>query len=343
MGEAMLRARLKDVAAAAGVSTATVSLVLNQATDRISPETAQRVHNAATELGYTPNTAARSLRTNRTHTIGVVTDNVLTTPFGFRMIQGAQDAAWDQDYLLLIIGTEGDNALQRKATDALVARQVEGFLFGAMYHRPLDFSLATRGLPTVGFNAVAQDAASFVPDEVGAARQAVSLLTARGHRRIAHVTEHATDGLARDLRIEGFRQGLTDAGISGGPIIEASTEPASTSVAAELAALELLSSDDRPTAIFAYTDLMAVGIYRAAHRLGVGIPDELSIVGFDDQEYVASEWSPGLTTMALPHYEMGQQATQALLTSVMNGHPPEARSTLLECPVVERSSVGEAH
>lgn len=338
----MVRVRLKDVAAAAGVSTATVSLVLNKATERISPQTAQRVHQAATHLGYTPNTAARSLRTKRTHTIGVVTDDVLTTPFGFRMIQGAQDAAWEQNYLLLIIGTEGDSTLQAAATDALLARQVEGFLFGAMYHRVLDFSLATRGLPTFGFNAVAEGASYFVPDEQGAARKAVSLLTARGHRRIAHITERATDGLARDLRIKGFRQGLTDAGITDGPVLETSTTITSSSIAAETLALSLLATEDKPSAIFAYSDLIAIGVYRAANRLGIRIPDDLSVVGFDDQEYVASEWTPGLTTMALPHYEMGEQATQALLTTLTTGSIPEVGATLLPCPVVERSSVTDA-
>lgn len=334
-----MRARLKDVAAASGVSTATVSLVLNEATDRISPKTVERVRKAATELGYTPNSAARSLRTNRTHTIGVVTDNVLTTPYGFRMVQGAQDAAWDRNYLLLILGTEGDSALQRQATDVLLSRQVEGFLFGAMYHRILDFNVSTRGLPTFGFNAVAKGGAGFVPDEVDAARQAVSLLTAQGHRRIAHITEQATDGLARDLRIQGFRQGLADAGVPDGLVLEANSAVSSPSVGAELVAMELLAGDERPTAIFAYTDLMALGIYRAAQRLGISIPDDLSIVGFDDQEHVASELSPGLTTMALPHYEMGKRATQALLESITTGRPPQPETVLLPCPVVERGSV----
>lgn len=338
----MVRARLKDVAAASGVSTATVSLVLNEATDRISPKTVERVRKAATELGYTPNSAARSLRTNRTHTIGVVTDNVLTTPYGFRMVQGAQDAAWDRNYLLLILGTEGDSALQRQATDVLLARQVEGFLFGAMYHRTLDFGVNTRGLPTFGFNAVAKGGAGFVPDEVGAAQQAVSLLTAQGHRRIAHITEQATDGLARDLRIQGFRQGLADAGIPDGPVLETNSGASSPSVGAELLAMEVLAGDERPTAIFAYTDLMALGVYRAAHRLGISIPDDLSIVGFDDQEHVASELSPGLTTMALPHYEMGKRATQALLDSITAGGPPQPGTILVPCPVVERGSVAQA-
>lgn len=340
MGEATVRVRLKDVAAASGVSTATVSLVLNEATDRISVKTVERVRKVATELGYSPNVAARSLRTNRTHTIGVVTDNVLTTPFGFRMVKGAQDAAWEQHYLLLMIGTEGDSALQHKATEALLARQVEGFLYGSMYHRTLNYGLETRRLPTVGFNAVAEGAASFVPDEVHAARQAVTLLTVHGHKRITHLTEHATDGLARGLRISGFRQGLADAGLSGGPVVEANTNGAAPlSVSAELVALDLLASDDRPTAIFAYNDQMAIGIYRAAHRLGVRIPEELSVVGFDDQENVASELSPGLTTMALPHYEMGRQATQALLNSINTGIPPVAGITLLPCPLVKRHSI----
>lgn len=338
----MARARLKDVAAASGLSTATVSLVLNDAGDRFTPETVARVRETARRLGYTPNTAARSLRTKRSHAIGVVTDNILTTPSGFRMIQGAQDAAWDRDYLLFTIGTEGDEDLQRRAVDELVARQVDGFLLGSMYHRRLEFPPAVRSRPAVGFDVVVDDIPCFVPDDVGGAFQAVSLLTARGHHRIVHITEYPTDGLARALRIQGFQDGLTEAGVSDGLVVSLDSGGSPPSVAAEKASLDLLAGPERPTAIFAFNDLLALGVYRAARRLGIRIPEDLSVVGFDDRENVASETTPGLTTMALPHYEMGQRATQTLLDAISGKTVPEPVHTPVPCEVVERGSVGQA-
>ena len=120
------RARLKDVAASVGLSSATVSIILNEASDRFPPATVQRVREAAATLGYTPNVAARSLRTNSTRTLGVLTDNILTSPSGYDMVQGLQDAAWDRDYVLLFVGTEGDPTQQTKAIAELLARQVDG-------------------------------------------------------------------------------------------------------------------------------------------------------------------------------------------------------------------------
>lgn len=342
----MVRARLKDVAAASGVSTATVSMVLNETNDRISQATINRVRKVAAELGYTPNSAARSLRTRKTHTLGVVTDNVLTTPFAYAMLQGAQDVAWDNDYLLLILGTEGDEAQQAKGAQLLAARQVDGLLLGAMYHRELDFSADTFGLATVGMNASPRhgDAPCFVPDDFEGARQATELLTSRGHRRIVHITERHTDGLARDLRTAGFDRAMSEAGITSAVVVEPRPEDDSGSIGSENIALELLDSPDRPSAIFTFNDLMAVGVYRAAHRLGLSIPGDLSVVGFDDQQFVAAELAPGLTTMALPHYEMGQLATQALLAQLgqlTEGAPTTIGTTRVPCPAVVRNSIAD--
>lgn len=338
----MVRVRLKDVAAACGVSPATVSLVLNGTSDRITPETTARVRAAAVELGYVPNTAARSLKTKRTQTIGVITDTVLTNGSASAMVQGAQEVAWEHDHLLFWLDTDNQPTLADRAVRALSARQVDGFVFAAMYHRRLDFGSFTHGVPTVGLDAVSDDpeVPCFVPDEFAAAAAAVRLLIDRGHRRIAHVSEPAGDGAARALRLDGYRSALADAGLGDGRVVVPRWKPLG-SRAAELAAMDLLGGDDRPTAVFAFNDIAAMGVYHAARRLGLSIPGDLSVVGFDDYENVADGLYPALTTMALPHRRMGRLAATALLARLgIVDEPVPSGVTRVECPPVVRDSVG---
>ncbi|MBK7821217.1 MAG: LacI family DNA-binding transcriptional regulator [Tessaracoccus sp.] len=334
------RARLKDVAAAAGLSSATVSLILNETSDRFPPATVARVRAAAESLGYTPNAAARSLRTNTTHTLGVLTDNILTTSSGYAMIQGMQDAAWERDFLMLFIDIDGEQVQRAKAIAELQARQVDGLLVGAMYHRPIGTDSLPAAIPTVGFNAVVPGVACFVPDDLAAGREVTQLLIDHGHSRIVHLTEYPTDGLARDLRVRGFRQALEAAGIEGGRVLSQTTDhPDSQSDAAELLTTELLTGPEPPTGIFAFNDLMAQGIYRAASTLGVRIPDDLSVVSIDNRQHVAEELRPGLTTLALPHYEIGKLSADRVLDALESGEPIPAEVVRVPFTMVERGSV----
>ncbi|MFT3886865.1 MAG: LacI family DNA-binding transcriptional regulator [Arachnia sp.] len=334
------RARLKDVAEATGLSTATVSMILNETTDRFPPATVLRVKEAARTLGYTPNVAARSLRTNVTRTLGVLTDNILTTPSGYGMVQGIQDAAWERDYLLLFVGTEGMPTQQTKAIAELRARQVDGLLVGAMYHRVLDAGPLPAELPTVGFNAHLEGTACVVPDDLEVGREATELLLERGHRRIAHITEYPTDGLARDLRVQGFQETLRAAGLPEGLVLDPGPEhPASPSESAEAIAVDLLSRPDRPTAIFSFNDLMALGVYRAARTVGLDIPGDLSVISIDNRENIGEELRPGLSTMALPHYELGKLSTERVLDAVESGQPISPTVQRVPFTLVERGSL----
>ena len=310
------RPTLKDVAQAAGVSITTASVVVNDVRDgvRVPDATRQRVQQAAEDLGYRPNILARSLRTQTTRTIGFVSDEVTTTPFAVSMLAAAQDEAARHGYLLFIVnlGPNAPLALQKQAIDQLTQHQVEHFIYGCMYHRLVD---PPRGLPSdaVFLNCEASGGRhrSLVPDERQGAYEVVAELIKAGHRRIAFLDDHRHPPASR-LRFEGFRAALAEHGLDYEPALHLETTPF---VRGGLVLSDLIDLPDkrRPTAVFCYNDRIAMGAYRAARNHGLRVPDDLSIVGFDDQEFIASELDPPLTTVRLPHREMGQLAIQLVL------------------------------
>jgi LacI family transcriptional regulator len=336
-----VRPKIKDVAKLAGVSPGMVSVVLNNTEGaRVADATRQRILDAAAELGYSPNRLARSLRTQRTHTLGMISDRIVTTPYAGRMIQGVQDAAWESGYIVELINTGGDADLEAEAIGALLARQVDGTLYATMYHRIVDVPVALRGHPVVVLDSETRTAgvAAVVPDEFEGGRTAARRLVEAGHRRIGHLTEALPDVPAARLRLAGFRRTLTEAGVFDESLVLAEE---SISAGGERGARELLSRPDRPTALFCYNDRMAMGAYRAARKLGLAIPGDVSVIGYDDQELVAAELEPGLTTVALPHYNMGYRATRLLIAGIeQRGEEEGTEGSRLEpCPLVERGSV----
>jgi LacI family transcriptional regulator, galactose operon repressor len=345
----MRRVRLQDVAARAGVSTATASLVLNNRRGRFSASTAEAVRRAAAELGYRPDLAARGLRTSRTQTLALVSDEILTTPYANQMIQGAQDGAWEREHLLFMVNTGGDERYESELIDSLRSRRVDGFIYGSLGHRSGKVPVGMVGVPVVGMDIeLAGASASFVPDEIGGTVAAVSELLAAGHRRIAHVTEPDW-APAQQLRLGAFAGVMRDAGcldlalVRRRPVGVGVVSP-SVSEWGERAAMDLLQRPDRPTAVFAYNDQTAMGVYRAARELGLRIPEDLSVVGFDDQILVAAELSPELTTVALPHYTLGRLAAETLLEIVSADNAADVErpsgTVLIPCPMVHRKSVG---
>lgn len=334
------RIGIKDVAAAAGVSTTTVSHILNEVEGkRINPETRQRVLDTARQLGYAPNGLARGLRLKRSNTIGFVSDQIATTPYAGRIILGAQDEAAKAGVLLLMLNTGGNPELERKEIDLLLQRQVDGVLYASMYHRVVEVPQRLRAVPTVLLDARSDDPGvpSVVPDEVLGGETAVRELVRHGHRRIGFIT-NVDDIPATRGRLEGYRRALAEADIAEDPRLVVSET--SDAAGGYRAALRLLQAEPRPTALFCFNDRMAMGAYRAAAELGLRIPDDLSIVGFDNQEFIADGLYPGLTTVALPHYEMGRWAMEALLGIVESSATPPAGPfpTLIPCPLVRRDS-----
>lgn len=319
----------------------TVSHILNNVESaRASDETRERVKATAARLGYGPNRMARSLRMQRSEMIGLLSEDIATTPHAGRIILGAQDAAREEGLTIVLINTTQSAADTARDIDALRRQQVDGILYATMYHRELELPPQLSGLPTVLIDA--EDRASrvpgVVPDEIGGARQAVQELVDHGHRRIGFVT-NVDDVPATRGRLAGYRETLEAAGIAFDESLVVAR--ASETPGGYEAALEVLRAAPRPTALFCYNDRMAMGVYRAAAELGLRIPDDLSVVGFDNQEIVADGLFPSLTTVALPHYEMGQWAMQRLITILTKDERDElAEPAVLPCPLVRRESVG---
>ena len=335
---------IKEVAVAAGVSVTTVSHVLNDVKyARISPETRDKVKSAAEQLGYGPNRLAQALRTQRTGMLGLVSEDIATTPHAGRIILGADQAARARGYNLMIINTSGSASPESRDADveALLERRVDGILYATMYHRQVQVPVNLGSVPSVLVDSVSTGGSitAVVPDEEGGARAAVGVLLAAGHTSIGFLNNTDDVPATRD-RLRGFRATLTEAGLDGdaAPVESEISEVQGGYEAAR----RILARPDRPTGLFCYNDRMAMGAYRAAAELGLSIPADLSVVGFDDQELIAANLFPGLTTVALPHYEMGAWAAGNLIDAIegktdlalMALHP-----TILDCPLVARDSV----
>ena len=345
MGKPSRRSRLpsmKDVAKQAGVSQTTVSFVVNRVENTNIPEETQaRVWQVIAELGYRPNAMARNLRSNRTHTIGFISDVVATTPYAGQIIQGAQDAAWQQGYLLLVVNTGGNQAVKHAAAETLLERRVDGILYATMYHRAVSPPPQVREVPTVLLDCYVEDGSlpSVVPDEVKGGYMAAAALLQKGHKRIGLIN-NLQPVPAMIGRQAGYRQALDEFGIA---FDEALITYQSSDPPGGYAGLQkLMALSTPPTALFCFKDRMAMGAYRYAHENGLRMPADLANIGFDNQELIAPYLEPPLTTMELPHYAMGQWALQHLLTLVekpetQNGHPPVQQ--LCECPLIERSSI----
>ncbi|WP_129337851.1 LacI family DNA-binding transcriptional regulator [Cellulomonas endophytica] len=338
----MARTTITDVAREAGVSATTVSLVLNgRNAERFPEATRRRVHDAAAALGYAPNVLARGLRTQRTHTVGLISDRITTTPYAVAMVEAAQDVAREHGRLLFLVGTDGDPAVEADAVRALLAQQVDGIVYAAMWHRPVA-PAAPLPAGTVYLDCFpeAGGGPAVVPDDRAGAVAAIRLLVAAGHRRIAYVDIGEDPApLASGLRHTGYLDVLREAGVTPDPALHVRSATATAADAADAVdGLLALPADRRPTALFCFNDRIAAGAYASARHHGLVIPEDLSVVGYDDQQLIATELDPPLTTVALPHYAMGRWATEVLLGVTP---PPDAADGVLRmpCPLVERGSV----
>lgn len=335
---------MKDVADRAGVSVATVSLVINnKKPNRIGEETRARVMDAVAQLGYRPNALAQSLVSGQSKFIGMVADAIATLPFAGQILRGAQQEAWRHGYVLLVADTDGAPDATANAIQMMIDHQAVGVLFSTWYHREVEAPALLSGIPRVFVNcfSAAEGSISIVPDEVQGGRLATGMLLDRGHTNIAFInsTEEAPSTRGR---LKGWEQAHRERGLDpyeGTQLISIyPDEVGGFQEAGYNAGIKLLSQPDRPTAVFCYNDRTAMGLYEAAKELGLNIPNDIAVIGFDDQEVIAAHLRPALTSIALPHYEIGVRGVRALLRLVDGD--ATAGTELVTCPPVVRASLG---
>ncbi|MGO2319471.1 MAG: DNA-binding transcriptional regulator CytR [Vibrio toranzoniae] len=327
-------ATMKDVAQLAGVSTATVSRAL-MTPEKVSVSTRKRVEAAVLEAGYSPNTLARNLRRNESKTIITIVPDICD-PYFAEIIRGIEDAAVENDYLVLL----GDSGQQKKRESSFVnlvfTKQADGMLLLGTDH-PFDVSKSEqKNLPPMVM------ACEFAPelelptvhiDNLTSAFEAVNYLAQLGHKRIAQISGPTSATLCK-FRQQGYQQALRRAGVSMNPAY--STVGDFTFEAGTKAVRQLLALSEQPTAIFCHNDSMAIGAIQEAKKLGLRVPQDLSIVGFDDIQF-AQYCDPPLTTISQPRYEIGRQAMLMML-DLLKGNDVQTGSRLLEAKLVVRGS-----
>jgi len=330
---------MSSVAREAKVSQATVSLVLNDVDGSgISQSTKDRVRAVAARMGYRPNAVARSLKLQRSDTIGFVSDQITTTPYASGLVQGAQDAVRSLGRHLLISNVEHADDVPREVAEEmavveLLERRVDGIVFASRFQRSLDVPPALGEVPSVLLDVAADDQslASIVPDEYAAAKDVCQLLLDAGHTEVVHLTA-PPETAAVAMRQRGFVDAMSQAGLADSAVTTIAADDSTPE--AYIKALGVLSAPSKPTAMFCHNDEMAWGVYQAAAELGLVVPNDLSVVGFKNVPLVAPMLRPGLTTVELPHYEMARWA----ISYLVEGRTDPVQE-VVECPIVVRDSV----
>jgi LacI family transcriptional regulator len=332
---------MHEVANAAGVSQTTVSLVLNDALGaRLSSQTKQRVLDAAKELGYrlVKRGIARGPGAGAT-IIGFVVDELSTDPWCAMALDGARERAWEHGLTISVAITRGDAEMEQAVFAQMQDQPLIGLIYGTIQTRPIAPSRALYRVPTILLNCFAQDRSlpSIVPSEMLGGQTATTRLIKAGHRRIGLIQGEVWMDASRE-RLKGYRHSLANADIlyDSDLVRPGNWEPS----AGYEQTLALMQLHEPPTAIFCSNDLMALGCFEALKELGKRIPEDVAVIGYDDRE-IAQFTRPPLTTILLPHFEMGTIAAEYIINNAArkNGRQEQIK---VECPLVERGSVGHA-
>jgi LacI family transcriptional regulator len=309
---------LKELAARARVHTSTISRVVNNDPRlRISSATRARIEALLQETQYRPNGVARGLKLRQTLALAVVIPDV-TNPFFAALFRGIEDAAAPLGYNVILCNTDGSAQRQRSHLHSLHGRRVDGVILASATIRDPDVRwLRHQGIPHVLVNRFSEEKAdAFVgSDDFLGAQIATRHLVSLGHERIGHLAGLSNASTARRRRA-GYLSALQEAGIEADPVLVAESGFVEDGGARGMEAL--LSLPRPPTALFAVTDMTAVGAYRAARRLGLRIPEDLAVAGYNDIS-LASRLSPGLTTLHVPIHEFGRVAAGLLFEQFERG------------------------
>jgi DNA-binding LacI/PurR family transcriptional regulator len=315
-----VQATISDVARLAGVSKGTVSKFLSGAR-YVSAASKGRIADAIAELGYAPNRLAQGLSLRRSHTIGLVVANI-GNPFYAELIRGAEDVAASLGYTLLLASTDGDPKRESGIAQMMRQRQVDGVVFAsvrladrevtALARDGMRVVLASRHLPDAEVDMV-------LVDSVRGARIAVEHLISHGHKKIAYIGGPQSIAQFQN-RLEGWREALSHAGLPVIPGLCFSLDRMDVA-SGDYATRRLLLLKEPPTAIFAATDNLAFGVLRACSQLGLRVPEQLALVGFDNVEFGEIALTP-LTSVDGSGLIIGQRAMRMLVDRIQNANEP---------------------
>jgi LacI family transcriptional regulator len=331
---------IDDVARLAGVSKSTVSFVLNNRPS-ISLETRDRVRDVIRKLNYQPNQIARSLSSRQTRSIGLVVKQI-DNPYFTKVMRGVFEFFSGCGYTVLLGSSELQPERERTSVEALLRQRVDGLILSPLQGADADLSHLTavsqEQVPLVLLEKVANVSANVVDiRNEAAAYKAVSFLIGLGHRRIAYYAGPDYSMHNRE-RAAGFQRAMLENGL---PAPSSSVRQAGVYLADGYAAAraQFSAPGERPTAVFCFNDLVAIGVMNALIELGIRIPDDVSVIGFDDIEFCGSVRVP-LSSIRVPAFEMGKAAAEMLMNQIGKTGPAERRTVELEATLIPRASCG---
>lgn len=327
---------LRELAKAAGVSVSTVSRVLTKSRHPVRKEVRRHISLLAKELGYRPNVLARSLRTNRTFTVGVIADDI-TSPFTPIIIHGIQDQLRQEGYFSIIINTDWKPQAEVQAIDDLISRAIDGVIFVESWYRTSNEALDLANKPYVFVHRLFQASYrySVIPDEQYGASLAIRHLIELGHTTIGYIGG-PKDFYSSTDRLIGYQNELEKAGI---PFQQGLIERGNWEIGSGYEATQRLRKiSGNLTAIFAANDLMALGAIHVIQDEGLRVPEDIAIVGYDDRT-IAATTRPTITTVSLPCYEMGVASARLLLRR-LKGEADDAEEIKVKGKLIVRQSCG---
>ncbi len=324
----------EDVAKHAGVSVAVVSYVVNKGPRPVAATTRAKVEQAIAELGYYPNELARSLRLQQTSTIGLLIPNV-TNPVYAEIARSIEGVCLQEGYLVLLCNSGRDQMQEQKCVHLLRAKQVDGVVM-IPNQEPLELirPLQQAGIPTVVLEHDLPGVHCIALDDLQGGQLGAQHLLSLGHRRIAFI-KRAPSSATSAQRIVGYRQALEAAGTAFDPTLVAESEAGQAG--GYQAMQRLLALPEPPTAVFTHNDVLAAGVMHAIRQAGLSIPDDISVVGYDD--IVSSAYlAPPLTTVKFPKEEMGRRAAEIILQLAQHQQPIWLQTIMLPAELVVRTS-----
>jgi LacI family transcriptional regulator len=333
-------ATIRDVANRAGVSGATVSHVINSSRT-VLPETREKVLAAVAELAYRPHSIARSLRSSKTGTIGVIISDI-TNPFFADLVRGIEHALAVRDPQMnyILSNTDEDSRKEARYLDVLLERRVDGLIVAPVGGNERRLAeIISRGIPMVFVDRKLRqvEADTVLVDNFDGARRIVDHVIHLGRRRIGILVPMLHVNTIEE-RVAGYRESLAENGLAFDQSLV--FESPSTIEAAYAAGCRMLASKARPDAVFCLNNFMTLGMFRAVHAAGLRCPEDIAIVGFDDFPW-ADSFHPQLTTVAMPSFSMGEEAVRVLLERLTKQRTGPAIKVVLGTEVLFRESCGE--